>query len=101
MSVGHSNFDMSQVKEFYDPHPCPYGALNSVPVGKNHVGIKEVLRQLNGQSMAVGNAVAMLKAVAEKNRVDVDEGKKHIWLEVLYDNLPYDKGHTFIIIKFR
>ncbi len=101
MGIYGSNFDLNQVKEFYDPHPCPYGAVNYIPVGKNHVGIKEVLNQLNGQRMSIRNAVAMLVAVAEKNRVSVDAERNHICLEVIYDNLPYDKGHIFIIIKFR
>lgn len=94
MGVHGSNFDMSQVKEFYDPHPCPHGALFGVPIG-----IQEVLNSIDGQNISILEAVDRIKAVTN-GKVSVDPRKNFICLEVACDG-RYDVRHTFCLIKFR
>ena len=96
MAIIASNYDGKQLGEFYDPHPCPAGEEMAVPAG-----IKEVLDKLNGQSMAVDDAVFMLMDVAGENVVLTHTTKNCICLQVRYDHLPYDLERTFILIKFR
>lgn len=96
MGVHGSNFDMSQVKEFYDPHPCPHGALFGVPTE-----VKETLDALNGQSISIREALDRIKTVITTGKVGVHTKKNYIGLEVHYDDGRYDVGHTFCLIKFR
>ncbi len=92
MGAWGSNLDLSQVKEFYDPHPCPYGALFGVPIG-----VKEVLDSLNGQNISIREAMNRINAVT---KVGVYSQKDFICLEVACGG-RYDVAHTFCLIKFR
>ncbi len=93
---GSGVVDLSRVVEFYDPHPCPYGALYSVPVG-----VKEVLDRINGKRMPIAEADLLIAEVVPYKSVFIDHEQDFIGLTVEYPDSQYDAGHTFRLIKYR
>lgn len=90
---------LSQIVEFYDPHPVNYGAqrfgLAAPPK------IAEVARdEINGKKMPIEDAVEKLMAVAGECEIITDTKGSSIKVRVFYDD-TYHAESTFHIIKFR
>ncbi len=83
---------------FYNPHPGFAGAVIPIPTA-----VKRVADALDGQTLALGDAVARIQAVT-RGRVEIVASHGYIRLWIPADSSPYGQrwlGHCFRVISFR
>jgi hypothetical protein len=83
---------LDQVKTFFDPHPGFAGAIIPIPEE-----VRRVANELDGKSMTLGEAIALIQAVT-KGTVSVVKKYNFISLEIIEKS---GVRHMFRVIRFK